>query len=134
MKYWLVKTESEVYSWKQFCEAGMAVWDGVRNYQARNFLLQMQIGDEVLFYHSGKEKKIKGIAKVIRCAYPDPTIEDERWVAVDLTPLRSFEKEITLKEIRAEKRLKEILLLKQSRLSVMPIEKNHYDLICLMAK
>lgn len=129
MDYWLVKSEPEAYSWDTFVKLGQDHWDGVRNYQARNNLKLMKVGDEVLFYHSGVEKQVIGIAKVVKEWYPDPTIDDERWVVVDLVPVKKLNKPVTLAEIKVEEKLKGLPLIKNSRLSVMPVSKNHYQLI-----
>ncbi len=129
MDYWLVKSEPEAYSWDTFVKLGQDHWDGVRNYQARNNLKLMKVGDEVLFYHSGVEKQVIGIAKVVKEWYPDPTIDDERWVVVDLVPVKKLNKPVTLAEIKVEEKLEGLPLIKNSRLSVMPVSKNHYQLI-----
>lgn len=129
MNYWLVKSEPESYSWDDFVALGRDHWDGVRNYQARNFMQEMAEGDEVLFYHSGKVRAVVGLARVVRTAYPDPTTDDERWVAVDLVPLHPLKQPVTLTEIKADERLSEIKLIKNSRLSVMPLSSIAYDLI-----
>ncbi len=134
MNYWLVKTDPETYSWEDLIKDKSTDWDGVRNYQARNNLKLMKKNDLVLFYHSQSSKDIKGIAKVINEHYQDPTTNDERWVAVKLAPVKSFNKPITLEQIKSEPKLQNIALIKQSRLSVMPLTKNEYDLICKMAE
>jgi len=134
MNYWLVKSEPETYSWDTFVKLGQDLWDGVRNYQARNNLKLMKPGDEVLFYHSGSEKQVVGIAKVVKEWYPDPTIDDDRWVVVDLVPVRKLNKPVTLEEIKAEAMLEGLALIKNSRLSVMPVAKNHYQLIVSRSK
>ncbi|SIT91721.1 EVE domain-containing protein [Pontibacter indicus] len=127
MQYWLVKSEPEAYSWARFVKEGRACWDGVRNYQARNNLQLMQPGDLVLFYHSVSEKAIVGIAKVAKAAYPDPSADDPKWMAVDLVPDRAFETPVTLDQIKKEPRLENIALLRQSRLSVMPLKTEEFD-------
>ena len=129
MNYWLVKSEPETYSWDTFVQLGKDRWDGVRNYQARNNLKLMKVGDEVLFYHSGKEKQVVGLARVIKEFYPDPTIDDDRWVVVDLQPVRRLKLPVTLGGIKLEKALEGFALIKNSRLSVMPVAKNHFHLI-----
>lgn len=129
MHYWLVKSEPETYSWARFIKEGRACWDGVRNYQARNNLQQMQPGDMVLFYHSVSEKAIVGIAKVDKAAYPDPTAKDGNWVVVDLVPFRDFKEPVTLEQIKKDKRLENIALLRQSRLSVMPLKAEEFDVL-----
>lgn len=133
MKYWLVKSEPEAYSWNDFVSKGKDHWDGVRNYAARNNMRAMGLGDEVLFYHSGKEKQIVGLAKVVSTHYQDPTTEDERWSVVDLEPVKAFEKPISLKSLKADSRFEHMTLLRQSRLSVQPVEPVYYDLIMLMS-
>jgi predicted RNA-binding protein with PUA-like domain len=127
--YWLVKTEPEVYSWGDFEGMGRDHWDGVRNYQARNNLRNMKAGDLVLFYHSGKERSVVGIAKVAREFYPDPTTDDSQWVVVDLVPERPFKKPVSLKQVKSDERLGEIALVRHSRLSVIPLKKIEYDII-----
>ncbi len=131
MKYWLVKSEPSVYSWEQFIADGRTLWDGVRNYQARNNLKAMAIGDIVLYYHSNEGLAIVGNAKVVREAYPDPTIDDERWVAIDLVPLSAFPVPVTLSKIKQEPTLQSMALLKQGRLSVVPVTPQEYD--CIMS-
>ena len=129
MKYWLVKSEPFRYSWEMFLKDGSTYWDGVRNYQARNNLKNMKNGDLVLFYHSNEGLEVLGIAKVIKEAYQDPTTNDQRWVVVDLAPFETLKKPVALDEIKKDKRLKNIALIKQSRLSVMPITKEEYEVI-----
>ncbi|MCI0455293.1 MAG: EVE domain-containing protein [Candidatus Dadabacteria bacterium] len=129
MKYWLVKSEPFKYSWEMFLKDRSTYWDGVRNYQARNNLKSMKIGDTVLFYHSNEGLEVVGIAKVIKEAYQDPTTNDERWVVVDLKPQETLKKPVSLDEIKKDKRLKNIALIKQSRLSVMPLTKEEYEMI-----
>ncbi len=129
MNYWLVKTEPGTYSWNDFVKLGRDKWDGVRNYQARNNLKLMRMGDEVLFYHSVNDKEVVGIAKVVREFYPDPTVNDERWVVVDLSPVRKLDKPVTLAQIKEDERLEGLELIKNSRLSVMPVPKDHFDII-----
>lgn len=131
MKYWLVKSEPSVYSWEQFIADGRTLWDGVRNYQARNNLKAMAVGDIVLYYHSNEGLAIVGNAKVVREAYPDPTIDDERWVAIDLVPLSAFTVPVTLSKIKQEPTLQSMALLKQGRLSVVPVTPQEYD--CIMS-
>src|SRR5690242_14745715 len=119
--FWLVKQEPSSYSWSDFLAEGGTSWTGVRNYTARNNLRKMTKGDEVLFYHSGEEKAVVGIAKVMRTAYPDSTAKEGDWSTVDLAPIKSLRRPVTLREIKANPRLKEIPLVRQSRLSVMPL-------------
>lgn len=129
MQYWLVKSEPEKYSWNDLVKDGKTCWDGVRNFQARNNLQQMQPGDLVLFYHSVSEKAVVGIAKVDRAAYQDPTTADEKWVAVDLVPERDFKDPVSLEQIKKDKRLENIALLRQSRLSVMPLRSEEFEVL-----
>ena len=119
--FWLVKQEPSSYSWSDFVADGETSWTGVRNFAARNYLRKMQKGDEVFFYHSGDEKAVVGIAKVVRIAYPDTTADEGDWSTVDLAPVKPVAKPVTLREIKSNPRLKGILLVRQSRLSVMPL-------------
>lgn len=132
MNYWLVKQEPSAYSWQQFVQDGGTFWDGVRNYQARNNLQAMRKGDLVLFYHSVVGKEIMGIAKVAKEAYPDPTSDDPNWVVVDLKPAKAFNKTVTLDEIKNNAKLKDIALIKQSRLSVMPLKAGEFKTLLKM--
>lgn len=129
MKYWLVKQEPSSYAWSDFVKEGRAEWDGIRNYQARNNLRLMQKGDRVLFYHSVQGKEVVGIAEVIRSAYPDPSAEKGDWSAVDLKPIKALTKSVSLASIKADSQLAQIALIKQSRLSVMPISAKHFQRI-----
>jgi predicted RNA-binding protein with PUA-like domain len=131
MNYWMVKTEPTSYSWEDFTQKGEDVWDGVRNYQARNFLNEMEKGDSVLFYHSGKDKAVIGIAEVAEEAFPDP--KDPAWSAVRLKVKNPLKNNVSLTAIKAEDRLSEMLMLKQSRLSVMSVKKEEFDLIVKMS-
>lgn len=130
MNYWMVKSEPASYSWDDFAAKEEDVWDGVRNYQARNSLKEMQLGDAVLFYHSGKDKAVVGIAEVSEEAFPDP--KDHSWVAVKLKAKRPLKSPVTLEMIKAEDRLSELPMLKQSRLSVLPVGKEEFDLLLKM--
>ncbi|SMO75902.1 EVE domain-containing protein [Solitalea koreensis] len=129
MNYWLVKSEPFKYSWEKFNEDGRTFWDGVRNYQARNNLKAMKEGDLVLFYHSNEGKEVVGIAKVVKEFYQDPTTEDPNWVVVDLAPVESLKKTVTLETIKSDERLKDISLVRQGRLSVMPLKNEEFDRI-----
>ena len=129
MHYWLVKSEPYKYSWEQFCQDGSTYWDGVRNYQARNNLQAMKVGDQVLYYHSNKGLAVVGVARVTREAYQDPTTDDARWVVVDLEPVQALARPVSLREIKQDARLQDIGLIKQSRLSVMPVSKKDFDRI-----
>jgi predicted RNA-binding protein with PUA-like domain len=132
--YWLVKQEPSKYSWETFMKDGKTYWDGVRNYQARNNLQAMKKGDQVFFYHSVTGKEIMGIAQVTREAYPDPTTDDSRWVVVDLKPIKSLVHPVSLEEVKIHKDLQETALVKQSRLSVMPITKKESQTILKLGK
>jgi len=134
MKHWLVKSEPFKYSWDKFNEDGRTFWDGVRNYQARNNLREMQEGDLVLFYHSNEGKNVVGIAKVVKEAYQDPTTEDANWVVVDLSPVEALKNPVSLEQIKAEDSLKDISLVRQGRLSVMPLRADEFDKILEMAE
>lgn len=129
MHYFLVKSEPFKYSWEQFNKDGETFWDGVRNYQARNNLKAMKKGDLVLYYHSNEGKEVVGIAKVVKEFYQDPTTDDERWVAVDLAPVESLEQAVTLEQVKADHLLADLALVKQGRLSVMPLKKEEFDRI-----
>lgn len=121
-QYWLVKQEPEDYSWDDFVRDGRTTWTGVRNYAARNNLKAMQPGDAVLFYHSGESKSVVGLAQVAKAAFPDPTTKEEGWVAVELTPVEPLAQPVTLARIKADASLQSIGLVRQSRLSVMPLK------------
>jgi len=130
MNYWLVKSEPFKYSWEMFEKDKKTFWDGVRNYQARNNLREMKKGDLVLWYHSNEGKEIVGIAKVVKEHYPDPTTTtDPNWVAVDFAPFKKFKKTVTLAQIKMDKRLQNIALVKQGRLSVIPIKPEEFDIL-----
>ena len=132
--FWIVKQEPSKYSWEQFEKDGSTYWDGVRNYQARNNLIAMNKNDLVLFYHSVIGKEIVGIARVTRESYPDPTTDDDRWVVVDLKPIKEFKIPVSLDQIKTHKELTEIALIKQSRLSVMPITKKEFLILLKLGK
>jgi predicted RNA-binding protein with PUA-like domain len=119
--FWLVKQEPSAYSWSDLVAERRTSWTGVRNYTARNNLRRMKKGEEVLFYHSVDEKSVVGIARVVRTAYPDPTAKEGDWSTVDLAPVNSLGRPVTLAEIKASPRLKKIALVRQARLSVMPL-------------
>lgn len=127
MKYWLVKQEPEKYSFEDLLKDGKAVWDGVRNYQARNNLREMKKGDKVFFYHSVSEKSVVGTAEVSKENFPDPA--DAKWLVVEIKPLGKLANPVTLERIKAEKTLENIALIKQSRLSVMPLTKEEFETI-----
>jgi predicted RNA-binding protein with PUA-like domain len=130
--HWLVKQEPESYPWRAFEREGRTRWEGVRNYQARNSLGQMRQGDPVLFYESGDSKSVAGIASVARAAYPDPTAEEPGWVAVELAAVRALGRPVTLAQIKAEPALRGILLVRNSRLSVMPLDRGAFERIVAM--
>ncbi len=134
MNYWLVKQEPESYSWTDFVGEGRAAWTGVRNYQARNNLRAMQKGDLVFFYHSGDEKQIIGLARVAKPAYPDPTAGEGDWVAVDLTPVKPLAKPVSLAGIKSDAILKDLPLVKKSRLSVSPVAQPQFDRLLGMSE
>ena len=133
-KFWLVKQEPSAYSWSDFISEGGTAWTGVRNYTARNNLRKMHKDDEVLFYHSGEEKAVVGVARVTRPAYPDSTAKEGDWSAVDLAPIEPLRRPVLLREIKATSRLKHIALVRQSRLSVMPLAGTEFRAIVEMAK
>ncbi len=134
MQFWLVKQEPSKYSWEEFVKDKKTYWDGVRNYQARNNLQAMKKGDRVLFYHSVVGKEIMGIAQVTRESYPDPTADDPAWVVVDIKPVKPLKIPVTLEQIKSHAKLKEISLIKQSRLSVMPLTSSEFKIIIEMGK
>ena len=134
MNYWLVKSEPSEYSYDDLVKDGNTYWDGVRNYTARNNLKGMKIGDKVLFYHSVNEKSVVGISHVVKEYYQDPTTDDQRWVVVDLAAEKKLENPVTLSQIKEEPGLADIALVRQSRLSVMPLDKSAFDRIVEMSK
>jgi predicted RNA-binding protein with PUA-like domain len=129
MSYWLVKSEPNVYGWDDLVKEKQTVWSGVRNYAARIHLNTMKKGDDVLFYHSNEGTNIVGIAKVIKESYPDPTTDDERWVVVDLKPVKKLKKPVTLSQIKADKRLADMALVRLGRLSVQPVTEKEWKII-----
>jgi predicted RNA-binding protein with PUA-like domain len=131
--FWLVKQEPSDYSWSDFVADGSTSWTGVRNFAARNNLRRMSKGDEVFFYHTGEDKAVVGIAKVARTAYRDTTAKEGDWSAVDLVPVKALPKPVTLHEIKAKPALKSIALVRQSRLSVMPLAAKDFATIVKMA-
>jgi len=132
--FWLVKQEPSDYSWSDFVADSGTSWTGVRNFAARNNLRRMAKDDEVLFYHSGEDKAVVGIAKVTRTAYRDVTAKEGDWSAVDLAPVKKLPRPVTLREIKAKRELKNIALVRQSRLSVMPLGRKEFDIIVKMAR
>lgn len=133
MNYWLVKQEPEAYAWSAFVKDGRAAWTGVRNFQARNNLRAMKAGDLVCYYHSVTGKEVVGLAKVAKEAYPDPTATEGDWCCVDLQPVKALAKPVTLDEIKADKVLKDMALVKQSRLSVTPLTAAQFERLMKMA-
>jgi predicted RNA-binding protein with PUA-like domain len=134
MNYWLVKSEPESYPWSQLVTDGRTSWTGVRNYQARNHLRAMKLGDPVLFYHSVSEKEIVGLAKVVREAYPDPTAEEGDWSGVELAPVSPLARPVSLETIKADKILKDMALVKNSRLSVTPLTQSQFTRVLGLAE
>jgi len=132
-KYWLVKQEPTAYSWDDFVAEGKTSWTGVRNFTARNNLRAMQVGDEVVYYHSTVGKECVGVAKVIKAAYADPTAKEGEWSAVDLAPVKSLKNAVTLERIKTRPALKEMSLLRLSRLSVHALTSNQFREIVRLA-
>lgn len=133
-QYWLVKSEPFKYSWDEFVKDGSTYWDGVRNYQARNNLKAMRKGDLALYYHSNEGRAVVGVARVTKEAYQDPTTDDERWVVVDLKPVEALKNPVTLSDIKDDARLKNMALIRQSRLSVSPVTEDEFDVIVARGK
>jgi predicted RNA-binding protein with PUA-like domain len=127
--HWLVKQEPDSYSWEDFAKDGRTSWDGVRNYQARNNLRGMHAGDPVLFYSSGEAKSVAGIARVAKAAYPDPTADEPAWVSVELEAVRKLKRPVALAEIREDPALADVILVRHTRLSVMPLAPAEFDRI-----
>jgi predicted RNA-binding protein with PUA-like domain len=130
--YWLLKTEPETYSWDDMVAEGTCTWDGVRNYQARNNLREMKRGDLAFIYHSVGPRDVVGVAKVVREAYPDPTTDDDRWSAVDLKAVKPIAKPVTLAAIKAEEQLQQLLFVRNSRISVSPVQEFEFERILEM--
>ena len=133
MKYWLLKSEPEAWSWDNQVKEGASMWDGVRNYQARNNLKEMRKNDLCFFYHSVTERSVVGIVKVVKEHYPDPTDKTGRFVVVDVKAIKKLENPVSLDQIKENKKLKNIALIKQSRLSVMPLNKIEWEEIIKMS-
>ncbi len=129
MPYWLVKSEPDVYSFQQLVADGVTRWDGVRNYQARNYLRAMRVGDLCLFYHSNTGLEVVGIARVSREHYPDPTATKGDWSAVEVEPVRALERPVPLSEIKAHPELQQVGLVRHPRLSVMPLTEQEFALL-----
>ena len=132
MAFWLFKSEPSTWSWDQQVAKGDAgeEWDGVRNYQARNFMREMAKGDLGFFYHSQSEKAVVGIVEVIAEAHPDSTTDDNRWECVDIRAIKPLRRPITLDEIKSDERLEDMVLVRNSRLSVQPVTAEEWDIIC----
>ena len=130
--FWLVKQEPETYSWDDLVRDGRTDWTGVRNFQARNNLRQMKAGEAVLFYHSGESKSVVGIAEVAKTGYPDPTADNAQWVAVDIKPVKPLKQPVTLSAMRENPKLSDLLLLRHTRLSVVPVTKAEFETIVKM--
>ena len=133
MKYWLLKSEPDAWSWDNQVKEGESMWDGVRNYQARNNLKEMKKNDLCFFYHSVTERSIVGIVKVVKEYYPDPTDKTGRFVVVDVKAIKKLKNPVSLDQIKRNSKLKDIALVKQSRLSVMPLKKTEWDIIIKMS-
>ena len=131
---WLVKSEPSAYAWDDLVKDGSTGWTGVRNAQARNSLREMREGDLVLYYHSQEGKAVVGVARVSRTAYPDPTADDPQWLAVDLEPVCPLAQPVALAEIKADAELRNLALVRQSRLSVMPVERAHFAQLLKLGK
>ena len=134
MAYWLIKSEPDVWSWADQVKNVVTSWDGVRNYQARNNLRAMKVGDSALFYHSGNERRIMGVVTIIKPYYPDPSDSSGRFGMVDVKRLDSFSHPVSLAQIKSDQRLQHIALVKQSRLSVMPIDKASWEILVSIGK
>ena len=133
-QYWLLKSEPTTYSWARLCQEGKTLWDGVRNYQARNNLRAMRVGDEALFYHSVDQRQVVGIARIIAAAQPDPTAPGEDWSVVTVAPVRALAKPVTLATIKAHPQLQNMALLRQSRLSVVPLTAAEWAIITALGQ
>ncbi len=133
MQYWLVKSEPSAFSWEMLVKAGKTTWDGVRSYAARNNLKAMKKGDEVLFYHSNEGLCVVGIASVAKEFFQDPTTTDPNWVAVDIKPVKALKRPVTLTEMKAEKKLANMALLRIGRLSVSPVSPEEWKVILEMS-
>lgn len=133
MHYWLIKSEPFTYSWEKFVKDGETFWDGVRNYAARNNLKSMKVGDLVLFYHSNEGLEIVGIAEVYKESYQDPTTKETAWVVVDIKPVKKLKQPVTLKQIKEDKRLAGMALLRLSRLSVQEVKAEEWQVVMELA-
>lgn len=133
MNFWLIKSEPFKYSWQQFLKDQQTFWDGVRNYQARNNLMAMELGDLCLFYHSNEGKEVVGVAEIVKTHYPDPTTEETAWVVVDLKPSYQLKTTVSLQTMKTDPRLSNIGLIKQPRLSVIALTKDEFDTVILLS-
>ena len=131
MNYWLLKTEPDSYSWSDLVRDKKTVWDGVRNFQARSNLKKMEVGDGVFIYHTGDEKAIVGEAKVTKAAFPDP--KDAEWVVVELSPGKALKKPVSIAQIKSDKRLTDMVLVRASRLSVQPVKPAEHDIVMALS-
>lgn len=134
MKYWLLKTEPETYGWENLIQKGEDIWDGVRNYTARNNIRAMSPGDIALFYHSGKNPGIVGTVQISTSPYPDPSDNTNTWTSISVKPLERFSRVVSLKEIKGVESLQEMALLKQTRLSVQPVDPACFEIIKSMSR
>jgi predicted RNA-binding protein with PUA-like domain len=134
MQYWLIKTEPDAYHWDTMVKDTVTFWNGIRNYQARNYMRDMKTGDKALFYHTGTERRAVGICTIVKEAYQDPTTDETAWVAVDVKAEKALKRPVSLDEIKAEPSLGGIALIRQGRLSVVPLTKEEYDTIIAMSK
>lgn len=132
--HWLVKSEPFKYSWDQLVEDGSTHWDGVRNYEARNNLQAMKVGDLALYYHSNEGKEVVGIARIVRDAYPDPTIDDPTWVVVELAPVQRLEERVTLVDVKADPLLADMFLVKRGRISVVPVTQAEFARVLALGR
>jgi predicted RNA-binding protein with PUA-like domain len=134
MNFWILKSEPDVYSFDDLVKQGVGTWDGVRNYQARNNLQAMRKGDLAFFYHSNIGKEIVGIARIEQEAYPDPTVDDARWVAVSVEAEKKLSNPVSLAQLKSDSSINHIALVKHSRLSVIPIDKQDFDYIIRLSE
>jgi predicted RNA-binding protein with PUA-like domain len=135
MRYWLFKSEPSVWGWTDQVARGNKgeEWDGVRNYQARNFMRDMKVGDRGFFYHSQEEKAVVGVVEVIAPAHPDSTTDDPRWECVDIKAIKPVKTPVTLEQIKSDPRLSDMVLVKNSRLSVQPVSADEWNIVCALA-
>ncbi|UTH48142.1 EVE domain-containing protein [Loktanella salsilacus] len=132
MALWLMKSEPDEFGWNDLVTKGVSPWDGVRNYQARNFMRDMAVGDQAFFYHSRTGLAVVGIMDIVAPAYPDPTAPDPKWSCVDVKAAQPFDRPVTLDAIKNDPRLADMVLVKNSRLSVQPVTQSEWDMICAM--